>query len=172
MPAPFISPYSPDWPNIFEALREELLAVFAGSPVVVEHIGSTSVPGLSAKPVIDVLLGARSLREIESRLPALAAADYVYRPEHEQALPHRRYFTRTPASGLRVHLHAVALESGLWRAHLRFRDALRADAALRSEYQALKLRLATEHANDKTLYTAAKGPFIERVLARFVDDRH
>lgn len=165
MSAVVVVPYSPHWPAAFQQVQAALLAVFAGQPVVVEHIGSTAVPGLAAKPVIDVLLGAPALAVVESRLVALADAGFVYRPAYERELPDRRYFVRAAPRSLRVHLHAVEAGGRLWCAQLAFRDLLRSDAALRAGYQALKLRLAAVHAADKALYTAAKAPFIERALA-------
>ena len=165
MPTVILTPYSPDWPNQFHAIREELLSAFAPTVVTIEHIGSTSVPGLAAKPVLDVLLGASSLADIESKIKPLSEIGYSYVPKYEREIPMRRYFVRSSATSLRVHLHAVELDSRIWQEHLAFRDRLRADANLRSEYQALKLRLAEEFADDKAAYTAAKGPFIQAVLA-------
>jgi GrpB-like predicted nucleotidyltransferase (UPF0157 family) len=163
-----VSPYSAEWPIRFDAIREELHRGFAAVVVAVEHIGSTSVPGLAAKPVIDVLLGARTLAEIESKIGALDALGYVYVPKYERELPMRRYFVKLSAESLRIHLHAVEQGSRIWREHLAFRDALRADAGLRSRYQALKLRLAETHAEDKSAYTSAKDPFIRDVLAALI----
>lgn len=82
-----VSPYSAEWPRCFLAIREELLAVFSPIAVAIEHIGSTSVPGLAAKPVIDVLLGARSLGEVESKIEPLAALGYAYIRQYEDVLP-------------------------------------------------------------------------------------
>lgn len=160
-----ISPYSAEWPVCFRAVREELLSVFAPIEVAVEHIGSTAVPGLAAKPVIDVLLGARALADVESRIEPLGEHGYSYVQKYERELPMRRYFVKPAATSLRVHLHAVELGSLLWQEHLAFRDALRTDATLSSRYQSLKLRLAEEFAADKSAYTVAKGPFIRSVLA-------
>ena len=157
--------YSSQWPNEYRAIRDELAEVFAPIAVVIEHIGSTSVPGLAAKPVIDVTLGARSLAEIEAKITALGERGFVYVAKYEREIPRRRYFVKSPAASLRVHLHAVEAGKRLWNEHMTFRDALRNDSALRSEYQALKLRLAEEFRNDKAGYTAAKGPFIQSVIA-------
>jgi GrpB-like predicted nucleotidyltransferase (UPF0157 family) len=165
MPAVILTPYSPDWPTQFHAIREELLSAFAPTMVTIEHIGSTSVPGLAAKPVIDVLLGARSLEDIESKIKSLSEIGYSYVPKYEIEVPTRRYFVRSSATSLRVHLHAVELGSRIWQEHLAFRDRLRADANLRAEYQSLKVRLAEEFADDKSAYTCAKNPFIQTVLA-------
>ncbi|MFZ6677089.1 GrpB family protein [Undibacterium sp. Tian12W] len=158
-------PYSKGWPALFLEAKSELLAAFTPVAVSMEHIGSTSVPGLAAKPVIDVLLGAGSLQEIEANIPALAKLGYVYVPKYEQELPMRRYFVKSPADSLRIHLHAVVTGSPFWNEHLAFRDILRTDAQLCSQYQALKLQLAQAHANDKAAYSEAKGPFIQAALA-------
>ena len=76
MPTFVVSLYSPEWPKLFEAIREELLLAFSPTLVAIEHVGSTSVPGLAAKPVIDVVLGADSLADIESRIKPLADLGY------------------------------------------------------------------------------------------------
>lgn len=149
----------------FAAVRDGLLPLFAPGDVVVEHVGSTSVQGLAAKPVIDVMLGAPSLADIEARAGRLAAIGYAYVSKYERELPMRRYFTSDAVVPLRVHLHAVETGSVFWREHLAFRDALRGDDALRDAYQALKLRLAGTFARDKSAYADAKGPFIRSVLA-------
>jgi GrpB-like predicted nucleotidyltransferase (UPF0157 family) len=164
-----VSPYSAEWPNHFRVVREELLSVFAPIAVVVEHTGSTSVPGLAAKPVIDVLLGARSLEEIESKVKPLSGLGYSYVTKYEREFPMRRYFVKSSAASPRVHLHAVELGSRFWLEHLAFRDALRGDSALRFRYQSLKLHLAKEFGDDKSAYSAAKGPFIQSVLAATLD---
>lgn len=156
---------SPLWPEAFSALAGALAPVFAGTDTRIEHIGSTAVPGLVAKPVLDVLVGVPALDIVESRRGALEALGFRYRPEYEDVLPQRRYFTREPGPGLRVHLHAVVTGSPLWAGHLAFRDALRGDDALRDAYAAMKQSLAVRFAHDKAAYTEAKAPFIAQVLA-------
>jgi GrpB-like predicted nucleotidyltransferase (UPF0157 family) len=158
-----LSPYSPLWPAIFDYERGQLAAIL-GEVAAIEHIGSTAVPGLGAKPIIDVLVGAPDLAHIEACIPALQAYGYQYVPEFERAMPHRRYLRRTDGHPGNFHLHAVARGSPFWNAHLAFRDALRADAALADEYWKLKQRLAARFPNDRAAYTDAKGDFIRRVL--------
>lgn len=165
MSAVIISPYSTEWPNHFRVIRDELMSAFVPHVAAVEHIGSTSVPGLAAKPVIDVLLGADSLAEIESKIESLRVRGYEYVPKYEREIPMRRYFVKAAGVLPRVHLHAVEIGSGIWRGHLAFRDALRGDADLRAQYQSLKLQLAQDFADDKAAYTDAKGPFIQAVMA-------
>lgn len=159
-----VSPHSPEWPKVFCAIREELLHVLSPCTMEIEHIGSTSVPGLAAKPVLDILVGARSLTAIESKIPDLVSAGYKYVARYERELPNRRYFVKSTGP-LRVHIHAVELGSAFWMEHLAFRNLLRSDSTLRSSYQELKLSLAAQYPSDKSAYQAAKGPFIQSVLA-------
>lgn len=159
-----VSPYSAEWPHAFLMASEALRNAFAPCPVAIEHVGSTSVPGLAAKPVLDVLIGAASLHDIELRISNLALAGYEYVDKYEGELPDRRYFVKSSAL-LREHVHAVVLGSVLWSQHLRFRDLLRSDDALRTAYQDLKLDLAARYASDKSAYQAAKDPFIKAALA-------
>lgn len=158
--------YRAEWPTEFRAIARELEDAFAGCATRIEHVGSTAVAGLCAKPVLDVLLGVDDLGAIESRVAALAGLGYRYRPEYEAELPERRYFVRAAAELPRIHLHGVVRGGRLWREHLAFRDALRGDDALAERYAALKRELATLHRDDKAAYTAAKAPFIAAVVAR------
>lgn len=158
-------PYSPTWPLVFENLRQELLPIFVDVPIQIMHIGSTSVPGLAAKPVIDLLLGAPTLAGIEARVADIVRLGYTYRPHYEAAIPQRRYFVKDIAGDLRIHLHGVEQGGRLWQEHLRFRDLLRADEARRSEYEALKRRLAIVHAGNKAAYTLEKGAYIRSLLS-------
>jgi GrpB-like predicted nucleotidyltransferase (UPF0157 family) len=165
MSALTIVEYQPHWPALFREVSVQLETAFAPAVVHVEHIGSTSVHGLCAKPVIDILLGADSLVQIESGVQALSAAGFFYRPEYESELPERRYFVRPAAALPRIHLHGVVRGGHLWRQHLIFRDALRANRALAQEYAELKRKLAARHSHDKAAYTMAKAPFVLKVIA-------
>ena len=122
-----VSPYSHEWPKAFCAIRGELLHVLSPCTMEIEHVGSTSVPGLAAKPVLDILVGARSLTAIESKVPDLVSAGYEYVARYERELPNRRYFVKSTGP-LRVHVHAVELGSAFWIEHLVFRNLLRSDS--------------------------------------------
>jgi GrpB-like predicted nucleotidyltransferase (UPF0157 family) len=160
-----LSEYQDTWPRQFQQVAAQLLASVPLPGARLEHIGSTSVPGLCAKPVLDLLLGVSTLEEAGAAIPALASAGFEYRPEHEVAIPDRRYFVRPAGNTLRVHLHAVLLGGLLWQQHLYFRDVLRQQPLLRDQYAALKRSLAVAHAGDKAAYTEAKAPFIRQALA-------
>lgn len=158
-----LAEHDPRWASQFAAVAAELQALF-GDGVTVEHIGSTAVRGLCAKPVLDVLLGAESLAVFTAGVPAMAARGFAYRPAYEAELPERRYFVRDAGDLPRVHVHGVVRGGTLWRDHLCFRDRLRADALARERYAALKRQLAATHCDDKAAYTRAKSPFIRALL--------
>jgi len=155
-------PYDPNWPRRFDEERRALAAVFAGSDAVVEHVGSTAVPGLGAKPVIDVMIGVPTLAEVECRILALEAAGYEYVQAYEQELPDRRYFRKPRAGPRTFHVHCVVTGSDFWVKHLAFRDYLRDHADAAAAYADLKHDLA--HRVPKERYTEAKSPFIDRIL--------
>jgi aminoglycoside N3'-acetyltransferase/GrpB-like predicted nucleotidyltransferase (UPF0157 family) len=156
-------PYDPEWPRRFEEERSVLAEVFAGTGAVIDHVGSTAVPHLGAKPIIDVMVGVPALAVAEEKIGALEAAGYEYVQEYETQLPHRRYF-RKPRLGTRTfHVHCVVTGSKWWIEFLAFRDYLRAHRDAAAAYYDLKAGLATRVTRGE--YTQAKAPFIERVLA-------
>jgi GrpB-like predicted nucleotidyltransferase (UPF0157 family)/uncharacterized protein YhfF len=156
--------YSPEWPLQFSAEARAIVSAFAADRVCVEHIGSTAVAGLDAKPIIDILLGAESLAQIESHIPDLERIGYRYISDFEDQLPQRRYFVKPDRADARFHVHAVELGGSFWRDHLRFRNMLRDDAAVREQYRELKRKLAAAFRNDRAGYTDAKASFIRNVL--------
>jgi GrpB-like predicted nucleotidyltransferase (UPF0157 family) len=133
---------------------------------VLEHVGSTAVPGLGAKPIIDMLLGVGRLAEVEARLPALEALGYEYVPRFESRLPERRFFVGVAPRGRTHHLHGVEIGGSFWQRQLLFRDCLRSEPETAAAYERLKRDLARRHADDRETYTEAKADFIEAVLER------
>jgi GrpB-like predicted nucleotidyltransferase (UPF0157 family) len=160
-----VLPYDPEWPRRFEAERallERVLAPWLEGGV--HHVGSTAVPGLAAKPIVDMVAGVRDLEEARAAFDPLREHSY----EHAFHRPRTHWFskpTSAPWWERTHHLHLTEPASDLWRERLAFRDALRADPALAAEYEALKLRLAREHGADVEAYTAGKRAFVARVLA-------
>src|SRR5262245_57231130 len=155
--------YDPDWPLSFARERvalEELLAPWLEGGV--HHIGSTAVPGLAAKPIIDMMAGVHDLAAAAPAIGALTRRGYVHVPHRPRAY---WFYQTEPGSDVRTHhLHLTEPGSDLWRERIAFRDALRSDPALCQEYQALKLQLADSH-DDLAGYTADKREFAARVLA-------
>ena len=156
-----IVPYDPDWPRQFEAERELLEQVLepwlsAG----IHHVGSTAIPGIAAKPIVDMMAGIRDLEEARAAYPRLAEVGYVDAP-HRPGIAH--HFAKPSQEHARLGLHLTEPGSDLWRERLVFRDALRADPTLAAEYEALKLRLARDAA-ELAAYGAGKRAFVGRVL--------
>jgi GrpB-like predicted nucleotidyltransferase (UPF0157 family) len=155
--------YDSTWPGLFAAEAARIAdAVRARElpPLVLEHVGSTSVPGLAAKPILDVLAGHRTDVPAASYVDAITAAGYVYRGD--RGLPGREFFRRgDPRSH---HVHLTAIGGSYWRDYLGFRDALRADASLAAEYGALKAILAARHPRDRESYIEGKTAFVRRVV--------
>ena len=120
--------YDPRWPAMFREEREGLLASVGDWVCEVEHIGSTSVPGLAAKPVIDMLVGVRALADADAHcIRPICELGYEYVPEFEAVLPFRRYFRRLADEKTHSHhIHLVEQGSDFWQRHLLFRDYLRA----------------------------------------------
>lgn len=158
-----LAPYDPEWPRRFHQEAVVLGAVFAGSDAAIEHVGSTAVPGLGAKPVIDIMVGLSHLVQAESRMGALEAEGYEYVRKHEKQFPQRRYFRKPRFGPSAYHLHCVVRGSDFWIRVLAFRDYVRAHPEAAAAYGELKRDLAARLG--KEAYTEAKGPFIERILA-------
>ena len=157
--------YDSSWPARYE--RERASIVEALGDVMegvdgIEHVGSTAVPGMAAKPIIDIMVGIRELPVGERCVQPLESLGYEYRGD--AGIPDRYYFRKgNPRSH---HLHMVEHGSEFWERHLRFRDLLRERPAVAREYAALKKELAVQYRTDRLAYTEAKTPFIESALAR------
>jgi GrpB-like predicted nucleotidyltransferase (UPF0157 family) len=157
-----IVPYDPSWPARFEqekALAEHAIATWVTGGV--HHVGSTAVPGLDAKPVIDILVGVESLSASRACFGPLSALGYAHAPYRPDEM---HWFCKPSPSHRTHHLHLVPTGSTRYHDELAFRDALRADHALATEYRDLKRALAIEHEHDREAYTEAKGAFIGRVV--------
>jgi GrpB-like predicted nucleotidyltransferase (UPF0157 family) len=160
-----VVPYDPEWPHRFEAERallEDVLVPWLDGGI--HHIGATSIPGLAAKPIIDMIAGVRDFEEARAAFEPLRKQSYVHAP-HRPGIAHHFWKPSLRLSEIAYGLHLTEPGGDLWRERLAFRDALRADPALVAEYEALKLRLAQEHHDDAAAYTAGKRVFVARVLA-------
>lgn len=159
-----VVPYDPHWPALFEIASRVIRAAIGEFITGIEHIGSTAVPGLAAKPVIDILISVHSLADAPRFLPPLAPLGYAYVPKHEDVFPERRYLHRIVDGQHTHHLHIVESGSEFYRVQLLFRDYLRAHPQAAAEYAALKYRLAEQHRHDREAYTDGKSTFIQEIL--------
>ena len=149
--------YDPSWPGSFEAERHRLEPLLAG--VEIHHFGSTAVPGLAAKPVIDMIA---LVQDLDAPIAALVqSAGYQYPPAFNATLAHRRFLCYPTAEHRTHHLHLVD-DAGELQRRLSFRDRLRADRSLALEYAALKRALAERCGDDREAYTDAKEAFVKR----------
>jgi GrpB-like predicted nucleotidyltransferase (UPF0157 family) len=135
----------------------------------VEHVGSTAVPGLAAKPVIDLMVSVTDPDAVVAQAGRRLAADgWCYVPPELDQKPWRRFFVKPDASGQRriAHLHVIQAGHPRWAEQVAFRDALRRDGRLARSYEALKQQLAAQHAGDREAYTDAKAEFVADALRR------
>jgi len=159
-----IVPYDPAWPLAFQREREALRsAIGEWIHGGVHHVGSTSVPGLEAKPTIDILVGVHDLVSSRACFAPLAALDYQYAPYRVSEM---HWFCKLDQRRRTHHLHLIPAGSPRFRAEIAFRDCLRGNAAIAAEYAALKRSLAVRFRNDREAYTDAKADFIGAVLER------
>ena len=157
--------YDPQWPRLFAEEAGAIWNALGEALVAVEHVGSTSVPGLSAKPVLDILVGVTSLAAGEQKGPALAALGYECRGEN--GIPGRLFFRKVSEQrGRTHHLHMVEIGHEQWTTMLSFRDYLRADPEEARRYEVLKRSLAAQFRDDRVAYTDGKSDFIQAALAR------
>lgn len=157
-----IAPYDPAWPAAFEAEAQALRAL-APAILALDHIGSTAVPGLAAKPVIDMMAAVQRLTDATALVPTLAARGYRL----VETGMRNRLFLQRPG----FNLHIVTLDSWPRRKERLMRDALIADPQAAAAYAALKRQLATAHPEDMAAYTRAKTAFVQRIMDQ-VHDRH
>lgn len=150
--------YDVAWPLGFEAERDRVTPLLASWLVSnIEHVGSTAVPGMAAKPVIDLMAPVAGLEESAAAIPVLTGAGYHYAPYKADCM---HWFCRPSPEVRTHHLHLVPVDSRLWHERLAFRDALRADATLAAAYATLKRTLAVRFADDREAYTEGKSAFI------------
>ena len=154
--------YSDSWPALYaaEIARVAPLLMAAGVRLAFEHTGSTAVPGLAAKPIIDILAGLTDEEERDAVIAALERAGYVHRGEQE--IPGRDFFRR--GDPRQYHLHLTQLNSAFWDDHLTFRDWLRTHPDAAAGYMAVKRQLAARFPTDREAYIKGKTAFVLGVL--------
>lgn len=140
------------------------MAAIGPHVVALDHVGSTAVPGLAAKPIIDILIGLR-LADAVPCIALLEGLGYEYLPEREIDTPERRFLARPKTKPRTHHIHIVEAGSDFWERHILFRDYLRTRGEAAKEYEALKRSLAAEFRQNREAYTEGKTEFIRRVEA-------
>lgn len=162
LPQPvIIVDYDPQWPEVFLALRFRLAAALGDCALAIEHVGSTAVPGLAAKPIIDINVVVADQTAVGQAITALARIGYEH--QGDLGIAGREAFKRA-ADGPAHHLYVCQAANNELRRQLAFRDYLRSHPDAASEYGELKKLLAVRYGSDRVGYTDAKGAFVARIL--------
>jgi GrpB-like predicted nucleotidyltransferase (UPF0157 family) len=162
---PELSEYDPDWPRQYLAEAERVAHALRSVLVAIEHIGSTSIPGLVGKPTVDIMVGARELDLDADIFRRMERLGYEFRGE--MGVPGRRYFRKGPTYPREFNVHLVEWGGSLWHDNLLFRDYLRSHPDAAREYGALKR--STSLSSGPGSYGDRKAPFIEQVMQRARD---
>jgi GrpB-like predicted nucleotidyltransferase (UPF0157 family) len=150
---------------MFEEEKNRLEKILPDSSVI-EHIGSTAVHGLAAKPIIDIMVGLTNFAVADSLVPSIEGLGYEYVYQFESEMSYRRYFRKEKAGVRTYHIHMVAIASDFWNRHLSFRDYLRTHPDTATEYANLKRNLSNQEWQDMNDYAAAKTGFILSIEAK------
>ena len=182
-----LSPYQPTWVDDFLAERDVVGSILSGYDPIIEHVGSTSIPGLCAKPTIDILVGVQDDSLLDQIITPLIGGGYTYFAKYEPAMPYRRLFARLkPLAGKAppkviaindefvrgeefvsvANIHVLVRDTLHWHRHLAFRDFLRAQAELKDEYGRLKAELSRHEFKDTNDYNSAKNDCIKRTQSQ------
>lgn len=164
-----IEEYTPNWTLQFTKEQKIIKNIMGDAAIAIEHIGSTSVTGLSAKPILDMMVGVRTLNDIDMFIEPLKAIGYEH-VLHEK-FPNRRFFRKGLWRAGTHHLHIYQYGSEEWNHNLLFRDYLRNHSNMRQQYEQLKKELANKHRFDRVAYTNAKAPFILDIIKKAKKER-
>jgi GrpB-like predicted nucleotidyltransferase (UPF0157 family) len=157
-----IAEYDPQWPVEYEKEWPRLAEALGGYALDIQHVGSTSVPGLAAKPIVDIAVAIREYPLPEQVIEAVCTLGYEHMGEY--GLPRRHYFRKgTPRSH---HVHAIEPDNPEWLNFVAFRDYLRAHPDVTRGYEAMKRQSAVQYEHDRVAYTDSKAPFISATLAK------
>jgi GrpB-like predicted nucleotidyltransferase (UPF0157 family) len=161
----YIVAYDPSWPALFAKEGNRIFEAVGQWVEEVQHVGSTAIPGLDGKPVIDLMVGLKGMADASSCVEPLTNLGYSYWAEGAQ--PHHHLFVRfvDPSMSARTHnLHLVEAGGQYWEERLLFRYYLRKHPETAKEYAELKYRLASRHRDDREAYTEAKADFVNEVV--------
>lgn len=158
-------PYDSDWKKEFEAEKKRLLNVFGKRILAIEHIGSTAIPGMLSKPIIDMNVAVKSLNDIDDFIRELPKLGYEYIPERRYS--DRQFFPKGPESRRTYHLNLAEMTSSTaWKEPLLFRDYMKRNKKDRDAYIALKQDLAKKYKNNRDEYTERKSAFVNMIIEK------
>lgn len=153
-------PYNSEWKRVFTEEKIRIQAIIGKYILDIQHIGSTAIPGLISKPIIDIAVAVSNFEEAKICIDPLNKLEYEYKGEF--GIPRRHFFVK--GDPRLFHLHMLEIASMQWKNHILFRDYLREHPDKSKLYADLKLQLALQYSNDREAYSDAKAPFIQEVL--------
>lgn len=156
-----LMPYTREWADTGTLVKRELLSVLGTKVIEIAHVGSTAVPGLKARPIIDIAVGVRSFSDIPKYFEELGRLGYNHRGDTDNE---NQIFLTAIKNHLNVYIHIVIHGKTLWNSYIVFCDCLKKDTDIHQKYEQLKISLAARFAFDRRSYTAGKSEFVRRVL--------
>lgn len=154
------SPYNPLWEKLFEEEKKQLQSIIGNEILDLQHIGSTSIPGIIAKPILDIGIAVNSFEAAVICIKPLETIGYTYKGE--SGIPRRHWFAKGELTT--HHVHILEVHSPNWKNNLIFRDYLRQNSEIAKQYAELKIQLLQQFNGDRDAYQAGKKPFIDRIL--------
>jgi len=155
-------PYNPAWQRLYQEEAKFLRSVIEKDVLDIQHVGSTSIPGAEAKPIIDIAIGVENLKKAEKYVKPLTQLGYEYK--YNAGIRGRRFFAKGSEKNRTCYIHIVKLDGRIWKNFIFFRDYLRKHKTTVKEYNELKERLAKKYKNDRYAYTAQKDSFIKGII--------
>ncbi len=168
-PSDIVVSYEPEWQGMYLEEKRRILEAIGHKVDAIEHIGSTSVPGMKSKPIIDILIAVQDLDLVASCVEPLRTIGYEYRPMNKEIIPDTEYFRKGSSGANTHHIRMVKAGSSLWSEYILFRDYLRNHPEARGEYEQLKEAAYEKHG--RYLPLDAKRSFIESILAKADSER-
>ncbi|MDQ3019212.1 MAG: GrpB family protein [Bacteroidota bacterium] len=163
-----IEEYNPDWKKQFEKEKQILHRILSGIDLKIEHVGSTSVNGLGAKPIIDIMIGLANFNVADWLVENMSNSGYEYISKYENIFPHRRYFIKIVKGKITHQIHMVAEGGDFWKRTILFRDQLRKSDEDRRNYFEHKKKLSEQDWNYGNDYADAKSEFIRTVVEKAI----
>lgn len=182
--------YNPEWATIYKEIEDELKLHLASLNPIIEHIGSTSIFDMTAKPIIDIIVGIPNNEQLDKVIEPLTAHDYLYYEKYNSVMPYRRFFVKLKAKPnfdipkiysekdevpnelndfKLAHIHIVEYNSYHWKRHIAFREYLKEHSTIKNEYENIKIHLSTLNWQDGNAYNSAKNDFIKQTEERALE---
>lgn len=163
-----LMPYDPKWPDLFNKEKALLQKTFGDQILAIEHIGSTAIPGISAKPIIDIEIGVESLDVARDMKEKFEKIGYEHRPfvpgYTKEEMQWEELYAKGPEEKRTYYVHVTIYDDSHWKNDLFFRDYLRQNLSVAKDYTELKQKLAKKYTNDRRSYTDGKDSFIKNIL--------